>query len=436
MIPNWPCARRSRSAAAVALATILAALGGCGGAGGDSPAYTPPASANPAVTTPSTRTSASRGTIAAAVWSDQALALALLGRLGESGGNVVFSPYSIESALAMIAVGAGGSTAGEIDHVLNTTSPGTLAAALARLDVSLAAGSSSSQGPRLQVANTLWVQSGLALEEPFTHTLSTLFGASPQTVNFAGAPESARQAINSWVAAHTGHQITGLFPPGSIPTQTSAVLANAIYLAAHWADPFTRARTAPGPFYTAAGATVQVPLMTQTPVAVRYARRDDYQAVDLPYAHSNLSMLLVMPTPGTLASFRRGLSAGSLAQLEQTLSWRRVELHVPRFHLSFDTELNPVLSALGMPAAFTDAADLSGIAAHTALKMSAVEHAADLQVDEEGTVAAATTGVGLQPTAVTPTPATRLIVDHPFLVLLRDAVTKTILFVAQVTKPA
>lgn len=422
MSATSPTARRWRTSAAVALTTILAVLAGCGGAGASKPAPT--------------RSSGTAATVPAAVHSGQALALALLARLGQGGGNVVFSPYSIESALAMVGTGAGGSTATEIDHVLHTSSPATLAAGLAALDARLTGGSSSPKAPRLHVANALWVQSGVTLKKPFTRTLATLFGASPQIVNFAGAPESARQAINSWVAAHTGHKITDLFPAGTITAQTAAVLANAIYLAAHWTNPFTRAQTAPGPFYTGSGPTAQVPFMTQTPALVQYERRDGYQAVDLPYQSSTLSMLLIMPTPGTLARFERALTPNSLARLERSLASRRVDLHVPKFHLSLDTSLNPVLSALGMPVAFTDAADFSGIAAGTALKISAVEHAADLQVDEEGTVAAAATGIGLEPTAVAPLPATRLTLDHPFLAFLRDDATGAILFVTQVTNPA
>lgn len=417
-----PTARRWRTSAMVALATILATLAGCGSAGASKPTATQPAAAT-----------GSARTIPAAVHSDQALALALLGRLGHGAGNVVFSPYSIASALAMVDAGAAGSTASEIDHVLHTTSPAMVAAGLAAVDARL---TGDPKSPRLQIANSLWVQSGLALKEPFTRTLDTLFGAAPQPVDFAGAPESARQAINSWVATHTGQKITDLFPVGTITTQTAAVLANAIYLAADWVNPFTSSQTAPGPFYTGAGPSVQVPFMTQTPIVVSYARRDGYRAVDLPYQHSTLSMLLVMPAPGTLARFERGLSTASLAQITRALASRRVELHVPRFHLAFNTALNPVLSALGMPVAFTDAADFSGVTAHPTLKISTVEHAADLQVDEAGTVATAATGIGLVPTAVEREPATRLTLDHPFLAFLRDDATGTILFVAQVTNPA
>jgi len=415
---------RLRTSTAVAVATLFVSLAGCGSA------------ATKPVRSPARPPAGDATEISAAAQASQGLAIALLQKLGQAGGDVVFSPYSIENALSMVGSGAAGSTATEIDHVLHTTRPAAVAAGLAAINTRLTAASSTHDAPRVDLANGLWVESRLNLEHPFTQTLASLFGAAPQSVNFAGAPDTARQTINAWVAAHTGHLINNLFPPGTITAQTTAVLANAIYLAAHWANPFTRSQTAAGPFYSAAGPTVQVPFMTQTPTEFSYARRGTYQAIDLPYLHSTLSMLLVMPTPGRLASFEQGLTAGSLAQLERGLRPGRVDLDVPRFHLTFDTELNGVLSELGMPVAFSNAADFSGIVTHPRLKISAVEHAADLRVDEAGTVAAAATGIAIEPTAIAPEPATRLIFDHPFLAFLRDDATGAILFVAQVTDPA
>lgn len=413
-------ARRTRSFTAVALATIFACLAGCGAA----------------ATKPVSRSAGDASAIPAAVSSGDGLALALLRRLGQSAGNVVFSPYSIETALSMVDAGARGSTATEIGHVLHSARPASVAAGVAAIDARLTLASSAANAPRLDLANGLWVQSGLMLEKPFTQTLASLFGAAPQPAGFASAPDTARQTINSWVAAHTANLIPDLFPAGTITAQTVAVLANAIYLAAHWSTPFIRAQTASAPFYPGAGPTVQVPFMTQTPTVVSYGRRPTYQAVDLPYLHSTLSMLFVMPTPGTLTRFEQGLGTTSLTRLEHRLTPVRVDLHIPRFQLSFDTELNGVLSELGMPVAFSDAADFSGIVAHPQLKISAVEHAATLRVDEAGTVAAAATGISIEPTAIAPAPATRFTLDHPFLAVLRDNATGAILFVAQVTNPS
>jgi len=405
---------------AVALATIVAFLGGCGTAASE----------------PLARPSGAAADIPTAVRAGDAFAISLLQRLGQGGGNVVFSPYSIETALSMVDAGAAGSTATEIDHVLHTTRPTAVAAGLAALDARLTTAARVKGAPQVDLADGLWVQSGLTLKRPFTQTLASLFGARPQAVDFAGAPDAARQRINSWVAARTAHLITNLFPAGSITGQTALVLANAIYLAAHWAEPFTRGATAPGPFYTAAGPAVSVPFMTGAPDKFSYADAGGYRAVDLPYRHSTLSMLLVMSKPGTLAHFEQGLSAGSLAGIARGLRPTSLDLHMPRFHLNLATDLEQVLSELGMPVAFTDAADFSGISAQASLKISAVEHAAYLRVDEQGTVAAAATGIALEPTAIEVRPATVLTLDHPFLAFLRDNATGAILFAAQVANPA
>jgi serpin B len=432
MSPPRARRRRLRRRRTAALAALVAALAGCASAA-SAPVAQPARPARAAATAQPTRATAP---IASAVRAGESLGLALLGRLGHGAGNVVFSPYSIETALSMVGEGARGSTARQIDHVLQTRSPAAVAAGLGAIDRRLTAASTAPNAPRVDVANGLWVQSGLELKQPFTRALATLFGAPPQLTDFAGAPETARQGINAWVAARTQNLIGNLFPPGTITHQTAAVLANAIYLAAHWANPFTRARTAPGPFYPGAGAPVHMPFMTEAPTEFAYARHAGYRAIDLPYLNSTLSMLLVMPAPGTLATFERALTEPELARVERSLSPRRVDLHLPRFELKFDTALNTVLSHLGMPIAFTDAANFSGMTGQTQLKIAAVEHAADLKVDEQGTVAAAATGISVEPTAVPVGPTTTLRLDHPFLAFLRDDATGAILFVAQVTNPA
>ncbi|HWC85303.1 MAG TPA: serpin family protein [Solirubrobacteraceae bacterium] len=415
MIPARP-----KTSLAVALATILAALAGCGAAA------TKPVEPSPG---PPTR-------IAGATHAGEELALALLRRLGQAGGNVVFSPYGIESAIAMLSQGARGATAAEIARVLHTRDPAGVGAGVAATDAQLTAAARAPNAPRLHLASGLWVQSGLRLRTPFMRTLATLFGAPPQVVDFSHRAESARHRINAWIAARTGHLIADLFPAGTITNRTAAVLANAVYLAAHWAHPFTRALTVPGPFYPTAEPVVKVPFMTQTPIELAYARGPGYRAVDLPYRGSTLSMLLVMPAPGTLARFEQGLSGGALDRLARELRPTRVDLHLPRFELTFDTALNEALSALGMPLAFSDGADFSGITSETRLTISAVEHAATLKVDEAGTVAAAATGIALEPSSATTEPATLLTLDHPFLAFLRDSATGAILFAAQVANPA
>ncbi len=394
-------------------------------------AYTQPVTVTPAPGGPGPQ---------AAVAATDRLALSLLGELG-AGGNVVLSPYSIQTALAMIDQGAGGETAAQIAHVLGEPDAAKLAAANRALIVALAlrAGSQSraatSLAPTLLDASSLWLQSGLSLKPAFSASLATNFGAAPQLVDFRSAPDAARLQINAWVARRTEQLIRDLMPPSTITSQTVLVLANAIYLKARWQFPFDRSATVPMSFFPPSGPPVHAPFMTQHSISLRYAHGAGYQAIELPYRDSTLAMLAIMPAPGTIAQFERRLSATALAQIAGSLSSRFMDVAVPRLALSVHSELNAVLSALGMPLAFQDGADFSGISSQLGLKIEAVEHAATLKLDEAGTVAAAATGISVQPTAVSPIGELSVTLDHPFLLFLRDRSTGAILFAGRVTDP-
>jgi serpin B len=377
---------------------------------------------------------------ATAVRATNTLALELLPRLGGQG-NVVFSPYSIEAALAMVDQGAAGSTASEIAHVLGGEDASALAGpnlALANAlisSVSPPAGTKASDVAHLLIANGLWVQDGLALENPFTTTLGNDFGAAPQSADFHGDAAGARQAINGWIAAHTGQLIKNLMGPAAITPRTALVLANAIYLKAHWASPFEKTMTAPAPFTTAAGGSVRAPFMTQSPTEFGYGHGKGYVAVDLPYLNSRLSMLAVMPAPGTIATFQRSLTAARFGRVVGSLRRQFVDLRMPKLSLKLHTDLSAALARLGMPTAFSDQADFSGITRATSLKIATVQHGALLRIDEAGTVAAAATGISLEPTAVPIGPAARVTLNHPYLLFLRDDGTGAILFAARVADP-
>ena len=376
----------------------------------------------------------------AAADAENGFALALLAHLG-GAGNVIYSPYSIATALAMVDAGAQGSTAAQIDRVLGAR---TAAAAVsdartlrAAVDASAGGGESVPPGagaPTLEVANALWTQTGVTIEAPFATALANGFSAPPQATDFRTAPESARQKINGWVSQHTAGLIPSLLPPGSVGPATVFVLANAIYLKAHWAAPFETALTHPAPFMTAAGRRVTAQFMTAEDAGFAYAATPRYQAVDLPYRSSTLSLLAILPSAGTLTGLH--LDAAALDSLVGSLRLRRVDLLMPKIHLRTQTALNGPLEALGMTSAFGPSADLRGITRQVPLAISLVEHAADLKVDEEGTVAAAATGI-VGPTAIALPPGSPVTVDldHPYLLLLRDDSSGAVLFVARVADP-
>ncbi|MGD1049796.1 MAG: serpin family protein [Solirubrobacteraceae bacterium] len=381
---------------------------------------------------------ARQSSAATAARAENAFALSLLPLVG-GNGNAVFSPYSVDTALTMAAAGAKGPTAEQLDHVLGASSGAAATADAAGLQSAIgsAAASRSSGGPKLELANALWIQRGVALQRPFVDTLSAVFGAPPQSTDFANAPEPAREAINAWVSQHTAGLIANLLPPGSVTPATVFVLANAIYLKANWATPFDPRLTHLAPFTTTTGRLEEVPFMSADDADYAYSSAADYQAVDLPYRSSSLSLLAILPVGESVARFEATLTAAKLAALVSSLHARSVNLLMPKIHLRTQTALNAPLEALGMTDAFSPSANFSGITARVPLRISVVEHAADLKVDEQGTVAAAATGI-VGPTAIArpPGPTVTVDLDRPYLLLLRDDTSGAILFVARVEDPA
>ena len=359
--------------------------------------------------------------------------LELMRSLG--AGNLVLSPDSIAAALAMAGSGAAGPTATQIAEVLHLSSPrafaavGQLQGALA--GEQLAAAHGDPQAATLDLANGLFVQRGDVLKPAFLAGLQQHFAAAPQTVDFQ-AP-SAIEAINAWVSART----QGIIPRilAELPRQTRLALANAIYLKAAWRYPFKPQATASAPFH-GERTSASIAFMHETD-ALPYAHGRGYEAVDMPYRSSTLSLLVMLPLKQSLAALERALTPGRLAAIVGGLSARPVLLSLPRLHLVTHTLLNGTLKALGMTAAFSDGADFSAITGAERLKIGLVEHAADFKVDEAGTVAAAATVVTIEPT-VARAPAARPVAfdaDHPFLFFLRDDRTGAMLFAGRLVDP-
>jgi serpin B len=363
-----------------------------------------------------------------------AFGLDLLGKLPP--GNVVISPDSIATALAMAGTGARGETGAQIAAALHLKGPtrfdsiGGLQRDVFAAQAAAAAGHPSA--PTLTIANGLFVQQGYALAPAFVGGLSEHFGAAPEAVDFAGDPPGATAAINSWTSAHTNGIIPELF--SELPAQTRLVLANAVYLKAKWRSAFGSAWA--GPFHRN-GKTTKVKFMAQTE-EFDYAAGRGYQAVDLPYRGSTLSMLVVLPTEGGgVAALEGHLREEGLAPVVNGLSSKVVELTMPRFHLRTEAELNRPLKALGMKLPFSEAADFSGITTADPLKIGQVQHIADIKVDEEGTEAAAATGIVAIPASAEAPPRNLVTfdADHPFLFFVRDDKTGAVLFAGRVTNP-
>lgn len=375
---------------------------------------------------------------------NRAFAFDLYAALAGDDGNLFLSPYSISSALAMTYAGARGDTEAEMAATLHFTLPqAALHPALNQLDLELESRADAAPPPslpdglppRLEITNAIWGQQGYAFEPVFLDTLAASYGAGLRTLDFGADPEGARGVINAWVADQTEDRIPDLIPEGAISPLVRLVLTNAIYFLANWAYPFEPQATSPGSFVTAAGSEVTVDVMHQTE-SLPYAAGDGWVAVSLPYVGHQLSMLVVLPDAGRFDEVEAALGSELYATIDASLTSARVALALPRWEVKSRFQLAGVLAELGMPRAFQDGvADFSGMTAAEALHISAVIHQTFVRVDEQGTEAAAATAVLMAGNALPPEPVA-VTVDRPFLYLVRDEPTGTLLFLGRVTDPS
>jgi serpin B len=368
------------------------------------------------------------------VADEQAFALDLLGRLGPALPNLVLSPSSIATVLAMLEPGAAGATATAIARTLHSPSltPGQQARGW---DALAAAVSRRAVGDHivLDTANQAWFAANLPVLASYLRALAADFHTGAQ--HLGADPAVAARAIDAWVAAHTGGHITQLVTEQELE-HAVAVLVDAIYMKAAWATAFDVHDTAPAPFHVSSSKTVQVQTMeTPDPFEAAVSVSPALDAVDLPYRGDNFSALVLMPPLGRLAAFEKTLTAAQLSGIVAALRSQAVDVYMPRFSVTSDLTLNQVLSAMGMGQAFTNAADFSNLSSQP-VKLSYVVHDAQMKVNENGTEASAATAVIAVPTAVMPRPALRVVVDHPFLFLVRDDATGLIIFETQVGNPA
>lgn len=354
--------------------------------------------------------------------------------LAREPGNLVLSPYGVAVALAMTSAGARGETAAQIGRVLHVENdPGAgfnvLEQELAKRPGKYKVGDGDF-ALELATANRLWGQNGLTFERTFLDTLARYYGAGMQIVDYKAAPEPARRSINDWVADRTRGRIKDLIPQGVIDVQTRLVLTNAIYLKASWMLPFAEGQAAP--FHRTDGTDVQAKTMRLNE-SLRYGVGEGYQAVQLRYV-GGLSMVVIVPDRGKLGAFERSLDGAAIRRLVDGMRSTQVILSLPKFTFTSQAQLKEALSQLGMPLAFTDRADLSGITKEERLEIADVVHKAFIAVDEKGTEAAAATGVVFRTTSAPANPI-ELRIDRPFLFLIQDDATGAILFLGRVGDP-
>lgn len=376
------------------------------------------------------------------VSGNSAFAYNLYKELLMDDGNLFYSPYSISLALAMTYAGARGQTEEQMAEAMQFPIPqDRLHPAFNSLDLKLnlqegETGEGDEANFQLNIANSIWGQHGYDFKSDFLDTLAENYGAGLRLLDFVNETEKSRQVINDWVSDETEQKIQDLIPSGAIDPQTRLVLANAIYFNASWLREFDEELTEDGSFYMLDGVEVTVPMMKQTET-FRYTAGDDYQAIELPYMGSTMAMVILLPTAEEFTAFEKSLEAGKVEAIIGILSYQSVELTLPKFSFESSFSLANSLEDLGMPDAFSPgAADFSGMNGTRELFIGAVVHKAFVAVDEHGTEAAAATAVIMKEISMPmPGESEKFIADHPFIFIIRDVETGTILFIGRVTNP-
>lgn len=355
----------------------------------------------------------------------------LLGRLKTRSGNLCLSPYSIHTNLAMAQAGAGHQTAEQLAAVLHLDAQAN-AGARALHGRLQAAGN---HGFELDVANRLWVEGHTTVAPAFNARLADDFHGDCTTADFSNA--SAFDAINQWTRQHTNGRIPQVIGPADAPGPTALVLTNALYFKGNWDKPFKKADTAAGDFLTG-GRKVPAMFMTQRKEhAYGYFVTDAapaYRALSLDYAGGDLAMLLLLPDIGQIDTLTGLLSDAFVRQVVENLHETWVPVTLPRFAMTDAFSLGSTLQEMGAKDAFNpDAADFSNLSTRR-IFMQAVMHRTFIDVNEEGTEAAAATGSALAASAIPEVPP-EFKADHPFMFLIRDKGTGAILFLGRVETP-
>jgi serpin B len=382
--------------------------------------------------------SADAGPAAAAAVA--AFGVDLYGQLVADHENLVISPWSVAVALAMTRTGAVGRTATEMDTVLHGTDLGP---GLNWLDHSLhartgrrpnATGKKGDVG--LETASSLWGQDGTAWQPAFLDQLASDFGAGMHTVDYRADASGAARRINAWTADRTHDRITDLIPDGALDALTRLVLVNAIWFKAPWHEAFEPGATQDLPFRRPDGSTVDAPMMASAASHAGYAEGPGWRAASVPYAGEELAMAVIVPDGDTdLSDVEATLADGGLARVLGGFSQAgAVDLLLPRWQTRTSAALKEVLGRLGMPTAFTDSADFSGMTRDEQLLVQDALHQGFVAVDEEGTEAAAATAVVVGTTSAE-VPQHVVHADRAFVFAVHDVATRVPLFLGRVVDP-
>jgi serpin B len=369
------------------------------------------------------------------VQNNTAFALDLYQQLQPSKGNLFFSPFSISAALAMTYAGASENTAGQMATVLHfTADPDHLHESMGQL-ISQLNSVQKETDIELKIANAIWTQKGYPFLDEFIRIVRQSYLAELNQADFVAAEDAARQAINSWVEQQTDQKIKDLIPPKVLNDLTRLVLVNAVYFKGFWESQFKPADTMDLDFWLSADTTVTVPLMHQEH-KFGYWENEWLQVLEMPYKDEPLSLVVLLPKEiAGISDLEQKLTTENILTWQNSLRKRKVIVLFPKFKLESEFSLNRILAAMGMADAFDpQRADFSAMVGRKELYISAVLHKAFVEVSEEGTEAAAATGVVVSAMSAGHVPPI-FKADHPFVFYIRDNASQSILFLGRLTDP-
>ena len=350
-------------------------------------------------------------------------------------GNIFFSPFSISTAMAMVYEGAEGKTAKEIKSVFGfpkydnsrRNQYSNLLSEINKKDKEYA----------LKTANALWAEQDFNFLDKYLTTVEEYYEGKTTNLDFKNEGEASRLIINNWVEDKTNDKIKDLLPEGVIDSLTRLVLTNAIYFKAEWLKQFDADKTRDMNFRVNPDKSIKVPMMQRTDrkSIFNYTQNEDLQILEMPYAGEDLSMLILLPFDDDIEVLENSFTIEKLTEWKKSLRKRRVKIYIPKFKFETKYFLNETLSDLGMPTAFTNLADFSGMTGKKDLRIDKVIHQAFIEVNEEGTEAAAATGIGVGMKTSMPPPTPIFKADHPFIFIIQQKETGNILFMGRINNP-
>ena len=361
-----------------------------------------------------------------------------------AASNAAFSPVSLYSALSLLAAGAGSATRDQLVATLGTGKVEGLHALAEQVVQFVLADASSTGGPRVAFANGVFVDASLLLKPSFQEIAVCKYKAETQSVDFQTKAAEVTTQVNSWVEKVTSGRIKNILPSGSVDNTTKLVLANALYFKGAWTDQFDSYGTKNDYFYLLDGSSVQTPFMSSMDDQYLLSS-DGLKVLKLPYKQGGdnrqFFMYILLPeAPGGLSSLAEKLSAEP-DFLERHIPRQRVAIRqfkLPKFKISFGIEASDLLKCLGLQLPFSDEADFSEMVDSPmpqGLRVSSVFHQAFVEVNEQGTEAAASTAIKMVLQQARPPSVMDFIADHPFLFLLREDISGVVLFMGHVVNP-